>query len=90
MDFATLAEHFVLAVVLTCLIVGYVIKHASFMKWLPNNDIPIVLAAVGALSNLVVSGVSFESVIYGAVMGLASTGMHQAFKNWVENPKTIE
>lgn len=90
MDFTTLAEHFVLAVVLTCLVVGYVIKHASFMKWLPNNDIPIVLAAVGALSNLVVSGVSFESVIYGAVMGLASTGMHQAFKNWVENPKTTE
>lgn len=90
MDFVNLAEHFVLAVVLTCLVVGYVIKHASFMKWLPNNDIPIVLAAVGALSNLVVSGVSFESVIYGAVMGLASTGMHQAFKNWVENPKTIE
>lgn len=84
MDFANLAEHFVLAVVLACLIVGYVIKHASFMKWLPNNDIPIVLAAVGALANLVVSGVSFESVIYGAVMGLASTGMHQAFKNWVE------
>lgn len=85
MDFANLAEHFVLTVVLACLIVGYVIKHASFMKWLPNNDIPIVLAAVGALANLVVSGVSFESVIYGAVMGLASTGMHQAFKNWVEN-----
>ena len=84
MDFANLTEHFVLAVVLACLIVGYVIKHASFMKWLPNNDIPIVLAAVGALANLVVSGVSFESVIYGAVMGLASTGMHQAFKNWVE------
>lgn len=85
MDFTTLAEYFVLVVVLACLIVGYVIKHASFMKWLPNNDIPIVLAAVGALANLVVSGVSFESVIYGAVMGLASTGMHQAFKNWVEN-----
>lgn len=85
MDFANLAEHFVLTVVLACLIIGYVIKHASFMKWLPNNDIPIVLAAVGALANLVVSGVSFESVIYGAVMGLASTGMHQAFKNWVEN-----
>lgn len=85
MDFANLAEHFVLTVVLACLIVGYVIKHASFMKWLPNNDIPIALAAVGALANLLVSGVSFESVIYGAVMGLASTGMHQAFKNWVEN-----
>lgn len=85
MDFATLSEHFVLVVVLACLIVGYIVKHASFMKWIPNNDIPVVLAAVGALANLIVSGVSFESAIYGAVMGLASTGMHQAFKNWIEN-----
>lgn len=85
MDFATLSEHFVLVVVLACLIVGYIVKHASFMKWMPNNDIPVVLACVGALANLVVSGVSFESVVYGAMMGLASTGMHQAFKNWVEN-----
>lgn len=85
MDFTILTEHFVLVVVLACLVVGYIVKHASFMKWIPNNDIPVVLAAVGALANLIVSGVSFESAIYGAVMGLASTGMHQAFKNWIEN-----
>lgn len=90
MDFATLTEHFVLVVVLACLVVGYIIKHASFMKWLPNDDIPVVLAVLGAVANLFVSGFSFESIVYGAVMGLASTGMHQAFKKWVENTKTAE
>ena len=90
MDFATMTEHFVLVVVLACLVAGYIIKHASFMKWLPNDDIPVVLAVLGAMANLFVSGFSFESVVYGAVMGLASTGMHQAFKKWVENTKTAE
>lgn len=90
MDFAILTEHFVLVVVVACLVVGYVIKHASFMKWLPNNDIPIVLAVIGAVLNVFVSGLSVESAVYGAVMGLASTGMHQMFKSWIDNNKASE
>lgn len=90
MDFAILTEHFVLVVVVACLVVGYMIKHASFMKWLPNNDIPIVLAVIGAALNAFVSGFTVESIVYGAVMGLASTGMHQMFKNWIENTKPAE
>ena len=85
MDFTILTEHFVLVVVLACLVVGYIIKYASFMKWVPNDDIPVVLAGVGAVVNLFVSGMSLESAVYGAVMGLASTGMHQAFKKFLEN-----
>lgn len=87
MDFAILTEHFVLVVVVACLLVGYIIKHASFLKWLPNDDIPVVLAVVGALLNAFVSGWSVESIVYGGVMGLASTGMHQLFKNWIKNAK---
>lgn len=85
MDFAILTEHFVLVVIVACLVIGYVIKHASFMKWVPNDDIPVILALMGAILNIFVSGLSFESIVYGAVMGLASTGMHQTFKKWVEN-----
>lgn len=85
MDFTVLTDHFVLVVILACLVIGYIIKHASFLKWMPNDDIPVVLAIIGAVANMFVSGFSFESVVYGAVMGLASTGMHQAFKRWIEN-----
>lgn len=90
MDFTILTEHFVLVVVVACLVLGYVIKHASFMKWLPNNDIPIVLAGIGAVLNLFVSGFTIESGVYGAVMGLASTGMHQAFKKWIGDKTSAE
>ena len=36
---------------------------------------------------LFVCGLSIDSAVYGALMGLASTGMHQAFKKFVENNK---
>ena len=87
MDFTALYEYFVLVVILACLVVGYIIKHASFLKRIPNGDIPVILAVVGALSNVLVSGISFNSIVYGAVMGLASTGLHQAFTRFVEGSK---
>lgn len=89
MDFTVLTEHFVLVVVVACLVVGYIIKHASFLSKVPNNDIPVILSVVGAVLNGFVSGFSVESIVYGAVMGLASTGLHQAFTRFVEN-KTEE
>lgn len=86
MDFAAiLTEHFTLVVMVACLVVGYIIKHATFLNRIPNNDIPAILAVFGAVLNAVVSGLSVESVVYGSFMGLASTGLHQAFKMFVEN-----
>ena len=88
MDFTILTEHFVLVVLVACLVIGYVIKHASFLKWVPNSDIPVILAVIGAVLNTVVTGVSVEAIVYGAVMGLASTGLHQGFKAFIEGTKT--
>ena len=85
MDFTILADYFVLVVVVACLIVGYIIK--TSLDFVPSKYIPTILAVLGAILNAVVSGVSVESIVYGALMGLASTGMHQAFKQFIENTK---
>ena len=85
MDFTQLTQYFVLVVMIACLVVGYIVK-TSFDK-VPNKYIPTILAVVGAMLNAVVSGVSVESVVYGALMGLASTGLHQAFTRFVEGEK---
>ena len=87
MDFAFLNDYFVAVVMVACLVVGYIIKHATFFKWLSNDNIPVVLAAFGAVLNGLVSGFSVESIVYGAVMGLASTGLHQSFKKWIDGEK---
>ena len=85
MDFITIfTDHFVLVVMVACLVVGYIIKHATFLKWIPNDDIPVVLAILGAIVNTIVGGLSIDSIVYGALMGLASTGLHQAFKQFIE------
>jgi len=84
MDFNIISEHFVLLVILACLVVGYIIKHATFLKWIKNDNIPVILAVFGAVINIFVSGPSLESAIYGSVMGLCSTGLHQAFGAYIE------
>ena len=83
MDFTTLTDYFVLVVLVACLVAGYIIK-TSF-DTIPNKYIPTILAVLGAVLNAIVSGVSVETIVYGALMGLASTGMHQAFTKFVEN-----
>lgn len=85
MDFSQLTQYFVLVVMIACLIVGYIIK-TSFDK-VPNKYIPTILAVIGAVLNVIVSGLSVESVVYGALMGLASTGLHQAFTRFVEGER---
>ncbi len=85
MNFSMLTDHFVLVVVVACLVVGYVIK-TSFHE-IQNKYIPTFLAVLGAVLNTIVSGVSVETIVYGALMGLASTGMHQAFTRFIEDQK---
>ena len=58
-------------------------ENASFCKRVNNDDIPVMLAVVGAIVNVLVSGLSVETVVYGAFMGLSSTGLHQGFKNFI-------
>lgn len=83
MDFTVLTEYFVVVVMVACLVVGYLIK-TSF-DFIPNKYIPTILALLGAVINSVVGGISVETIVYGALMGLASTGLHQAFKQFIEN-----
>ena len=85
MDFTSLEKYFVLIVVLACLIVGYITK--KWIKDVNNKYIPTILVIFGAILNLFVSGFSIESAIFGAFMGLASTGLHQTFKQYIEKNK---
>ena len=88
MDFTNLTEYFVLVVVVACLIVGYIIKKS--FNFIPNKYIPTILAVLGAVLNAIVSGISVETIVYGALMGLASTGMHQAFTRFIEKNEVEE
>ena len=72
-------EFVVPIIVLACLVIGYVIKRTPFLDKIANAYIPLIVTLTGAILGVATSGLSIESVIYGAVSGLASTGLHQAF-----------
>ena len=89
MDFLTIFnENFVVVVMIACLVIGYLIK--TSLDFIPNKYIPTILAIFGAIVNVAVSGVGIESVVYGALMGLASTGFYEMFRNFVEGKKESE
>ena len=78
-----LNDYLVLIVVGICLCFGYVIKH-----YIPtdNKHIPLVLAILGVILNVWVKGFIFtpEILLGGLFSGLASTGLHQLFKQFIE------
>lgn len=76
LDFIT--ELYIPIVLAACLVVGFVLK-----RWIPTDNkwIPTVLVLLGAVLGCVAGGsISLESIVAGAVTGLASTGLHQVFK----------
>lgn len=78
-----LQDLYVPIVMVICLCVGYILKH--WLKDVDNRIIPTVLTVLGAVCACVnVWDISLELIAAGAVTGLASTGLHQMFKQIVE------
>ena len=69
-----------------CLCVGYVLKNLVPTEKV-NRYIPITVATLGVVISVWNSGWAFTptTVVTGLVSGLASTGMHQAFKSFIDN-----
>lgn len=80
-----LNDYLVLIVVGICLCLGYVIKHLIPTDAV-NKFIPLIMAVLGVLLNVWLNGFTFtpEILLGGLASGLASTGLHQAFKQFIE------
>ena len=72
-------------VVIACLLVGFIVK-----KWIKDVDdkwIPTIVFVLGGILGCVAAQrVDLETVVAGCASGLASTGMHQLFKQLIDNP----
>lgn len=86
MDF--LNDYLVLIVMGICLCIGYVIKHLIPTDKV-NRFIPLIMAVLGVILNVWLNGFAFtpEILLGGLASGLASTGMHQMFKKFIEGNK---
>ena len=78
-------DYIVLIVLGVCLCVGYVLKNLISTNKI-NRFIPLIMVAIGVVMNLWLNEFRFtpEILLGGMVSGLASTGLHQAFKQIIE------
>ncbi|MDO4926912.1 MAG: phage holin family protein [Turicibacter sp.] len=82
-DLNFLSEFCIPVIVGICLCVGYVIK-TSIPK-VPNNFIPLIMAILGLVINVWINHAINPSIVLGGLFsGLASTGLHQVFKNLIK------
>ena len=79
MDLKFITENFVPVIVVACVLVGYIIKVTPPFAKLANNYIPLIVTLLGAVLGVLANGLALEAIVYGAVSGLASTGLHQVF-----------
>ena len=77
-------NYLVLIVIGICLCVGYVLKNLIPTEKI-DRFIPLIMAVLGLALNAWLNGFAItpEVILGGLVSGLASTGMHQAFKQFI-------
>lgn len=82
-----LSNYIVPVIVAACLLIGFIIK--KWVKDVDNKWIPTIVAIAGALLAILINwgNISTDTVLNivvgGAISGLASTGLHQAFNQWI-------
>lgn len=83
MDISVLSEYFSLVIVGICLCVGYIIKES--LDFIPNKYIPAIMGILGMVINILMnlSAINASVILTGLFSGLASTGLHQAFKKLI-------
>ena len=79
-------DYMILIVVGICLCVGYVLKNLVPSDKV-NRFIPLTMAVLGIVINVWLNAFAFtpEILLAGMISGLASTGMHQAFKQFINH-----
>lgn len=89
-DLSFLTEYTVPVIVGICLCAGYVVK--KWVKDVDNKFIPTMCAILGVLLALWMSGWNATPAVLlsGMVSGLASTGLHQLFKQLINNEEENE
>lgn len=86
MDFLT--QYYIPIVLVACLVVGYLMK-----KFMPTDNrwIPLTVTILGAVLGCIANkGIGLEAIVAGGVSGLASTGLHQLFKQFIDDGEIIK
>ncbi len=80
-----LKDYYEFIIIGICLCVGYIVKNIIPTEK-TNRFIPLIMGIIGVMLSFWLSGFSFSPTVLltGLISGLASTGMHQLFKQFIE------
>ena len=86
MDLTIVMDYISPIILIACLVVGWVIKNLVPNEGV-NRFIPLIVAVLGTFLNIWSCGwiVDLPTVVTGAVSGLASTGLYEAFTQILGN-----
>ena len=78
-----LADYMIPVIIGICLLVGYIVKH--WISDVDNKIIPTLCAVLGVVLAFWIhwGNITPEVLLMGLASGLASTGLHQAFKQFI-------
>lgn len=84
MNIEFLTEYMAPVIMGICLCIGFIVKH--WIKDVDNKFIPTLCAVLGAAIAIWMSWPSItpEVILKGLASGLASTGLHQLFKQYID------
>ena len=83
MDLTFLNEFVVVIVLAFCLGIGFIIKYS--LDFIDNKYIPLIMGVVGVSFNIFVNSGAVTPVVIvgGLISGLASTGLYEMFRNFI-------
>ena len=78
-----LNEYVILIVLAISMGIGYIIK--TSMDFIPNKYIPLIMGCIGIAFNIYANALAItpEIIAGGLISGLASTGMYELFRNFI-------
>lgn len=83
MDLTFLNEFIVIITLAFCLGIGYVIK--TSLDFIPNKYIPLIIGVIGIIFNCIAANtITATTIVAGLISGLASTGMYELFRNFID------
>lgn len=77
MDLSFVTDMFIPVVMVICIVVGIILKN---ILPIDNKYIPVIMAVLGSVLACINGGITLNVIASGLVTGLASTGLHQVFK----------
>lgn len=73
-----------MSVTLACVIIGYLITTTPYLNK-ASAFVPVLVTAIGSALAILIHGFGVDTMIYGALAGILSTGLYELLGKGIKN-----